>query len=505
MNRRKRCWTDEYLSSIAFKEEARMDYNYTVFSTASHHYLFDGSSCNIFNITDSFFQNHAKLFELYKTGQPVPEELMDDYKQLEAAIGANAMQPVSDKPTEYWFDETEYFQNAQNEIHHLMFGVTEQCNMRCRYCVYGGHYCNERTHSDKKINWETLQQGIRFFWNISKNSQKAVNFYGGEPFLEFENIKRIVAYIESIAQSEDVQYYITTNGTLLDSDIGDWFASHNNVNLFVSLAGAPHHHDMLRVRADGAPTYQTIRKNLLHIREKHEREYKERVNFVFNIFDEIQLKEVDDFMQNELLFDGLVHLPEVTFIDCVADDGYVMSLRDKILKDCDYLYNPLQDYIARLKNGDYENIVVSYYDDKFIRIHRRVANCDKNIITGACRPFAHKLFVDTGGNINFCENFVTPGLLGTVDSGIDWGNTRKLLETYRSERTKTCGKCWQSKMCALCYRDLIRQDGLVDRKFAAEICEVEKNNTREILKEYCTVLENDNTLLDRLDSYIVNT
>ena len=55
------------------------------------------------------------------------------------------------------------------------------------------------------------------------------------------------------------------------------------------------------------------------------------MNFIFNIFSEIQLKEVDDFMQEEPLFRGLAHLPEVTFIDCVADDGYVMGLREKIL------------------------------------------------------------------------------------------------------------------------------------------------------------------------------
>lgn len=68
-----------------------MGYNYTVFSTASHHYLFDGSSCNIFSIDDCFFQNHEKLFELYTNGQPVPEEWMDDYKQLEAAIESSVM------------------------------------------------------------------------------------------------------------------------------------------------------------------------------------------------------------------------------------------------------------------------------------------------------------------------------------------------------------------------------------------------------------------------------
>lgn len=482
-----------------------MGYNYTVFSTASHHYLFDGSSCNIFSIDDCFFQNHEKLFELYTNGQPVPEEWMDDYRQLEAAIESSVMQPASNKAIEYWFDEKEYFHNVQNEICHLMFGVTEQCNMRCRYCVYGGHYCNERTHNDKKINWETLQQGIQFFWDTSKSARKVVNFYGGEPFLEFQNIKRIVDYIESIAQDDEVQYYITTNGILLDSDIGDWFASHNNVNLFVSLAGTPHHHDMLRVRADGTPTYRTIHENLLQILKKHEKEYRERMNFIFNIFSEIQLKEVDDFMQEEPLFRGLAHLPEVTFIDCVADDGYVMGLREKILADCNDSYDPLQDYISRLRKGDLNNIVVSYYDARLLRIHRRVANCDRNIITGACRPFAHKLFVDTEGNIHFCENFTTHNLLGTVNSGINWENTHKLLETYLAERAKTCGKCWQSKLCGLCYRDLLRQDGSVDRKFATEICEVDKDNTREILKEYCTVLENDKTLLDHLDSFIVNT
>ena len=104
---------------------------------------------------------------------------------------------------------------------HLMLGVTEICNMRCRYCVYGGYYKNERIHSNRIMAVETGKYAIDFFLQESGNRELILNFYGGEPFTNFPVIKAVFEYAERKFLS--VKSYITTNGTLLSRDIAEWF------------------------------------------------------------------------------------------------------------------------------------------------------------------------------------------------------------------------------------------------------------------------------------------
>ena len=335
-----------------------MKFNYTIFSTTHHDYLYDGTSCNIFLITPTLKANHRAAFKAYMEGSLVPALLIGDVRDISEAHQTGALLSGSDMPAEYWFDETEYRNSLHDTMHHLMIGVTEQCNMRCRYCVYGGHYPFERVHGDHVMSWDNMKKSIDFFWENSRSKRKIVNFYGGEPFLSFDRIRKAVDYIHSLTPSEDVMVYITTNGTLLNSQVAEWFISHREVNLFVSLAGNPQHHDRLRVFQNGAPSYKHIQENMLRIRQKSEEQYVQRVNFVFNIFDEIQLKEVMDFVKKDEMFRGLKHIPEVTFIDCVADDGTIYKLRNHILKDCDRDYQPLQEYIRCLLAGERENLLV---------------------------------------------------------------------------------------------------------------------------------------------------
>lgn len=81
----------------------------------------------------------------------------------------------------------------------LILNVTEDCNMRCKYCVYSGNYTNNRVHSNiymsetiaKKSVIKYLEQfKIKRKYNIS--SQPIISFFGGEPLLNFELIKNIV-------------------------------------------------------------------------------------------------------------------------------------------------------------------------------------------------------------------------------------------------------------------------------------------------------------------------
>lgn len=84
-------------------------------------------------------------------------------------------------------------------------------------------------------------------------------FYGGEPFLNFPLIKEVVEYVKQI--DNETIFYITTNGTLLNSEIID-FLTENNILITFSLDGFKENHDRNRVYENGRPTFDTIINNI---------------------------------------------------------------------------------------------------------------------------------------------------------------------------------------------------------------------------------------------------
>ena len=172
-----------------------MDFNFVTFQTDSSKYLFDGVSCNIFDVNESLFVNSKEIFENMRSNNMVKDAELTDYSEISKRIEEGFLIPVSNGPFEFWFDIDQYLSELKRGIQHLFIGFTEQCNMRCTYCVYGGHYKNERTHTARFMNFETIKKAIQYFQSIAKDSHRIYNFYGGEPLFDFEALKKAIGSI----------------------------------------------------------------------------------------------------------------------------------------------------------------------------------------------------------------------------------------------------------------------------------------------------------------------
>lgn len=478
-------------------------FKYTLFKTDNAIYFYDGVTSNFLEIDEYFYVNHKPIIDAVEQRENVEindVQLRTHVEEMISCIEEGDLAEISDAGTSYWFDEKKYLQSIENEMCQLMIGVTEKCNMRCRYCVYGGHYESERIHGESNIPETIILKAIDYFFEISKNKNKIVNFYGGEPFVNFAAIERAVHYIESV--DDTVKFYITTNGTLITEKIQNWFLAHPNVDLYVSLAGIPQRHDELRVLKDGMPTFETIKRNLLQLRNRDVSAFKNRVHFIFNIFADVQLMELQEFFDCDELFDGVINIPEVSYIDCYDDDGEIKKIRDSVLRYYDHKVSPIKEYIKRLDAHDLNNIIVNHYDNIFLRIHRR-SNYDANIITGVCRPFAKKMFVDIHGHVHMCENFTNGTVFGDIDQPFAKNKIEDLLKVYKEHRSSMCRQCWASKLCSLCYRDLMDRDGTVNIARAHEVCENEKAGLQKLLRQYCEILEKRPDILDHLYEYTI--
>lgn len=117
--------------------------------------------------------------------------------------------------------------------------VTHNCNLHCVYCY-------QKHDGKSKMSIETAKKSIDWIFSHKPctSSPIEISFIGGEPLLEFPLIKNVVEYVDSFYQKENVMFSATTNGTLLDDNMKDWFAKNKKrFVLCLSLDGAPLSHN----------------------------------------------------------------------------------------------------------------------------------------------------------------------------------------------------------------------------------------------------------------------
>lgn len=141
--------------------------------------------------------------------------------------------------------------------------VTQSCNLRCIYCYGdGGEYGTGGSMEDKTafkaIDWLIKQSGEAKKLNII--------FFGGEPFLNFELMKKVVNYAnKSVAKvGKRIGYSVTTNGTLLDDDKIS-FIKENEIKIIVSIDGPKEIQDKQRPFAGGKGSYDVIMPKILNL------------------------------------------------------------------------------------------------------------------------------------------------------------------------------------------------------------------------------------------------
>jgi sulfatase maturation enzyme AslB (radical SAM superfamily) len=129
----------------------------------------------------------------------------------------------------------------------LTLELTHQCNLACVYCAFGEYYDQKRNSDVESMSFDTAKQAVAHFLS-HKPKEAGIGFYGGEPLLEFDLIKKIVLYAESFAQVNDmdIRFSMTTNGTLLTDERIHFLVQHN-FSVMVSLDGDKESHDRYRV------------------------------------------------------------------------------------------------------------------------------------------------------------------------------------------------------------------------------------------------------------------
>jgi uncharacterized protein len=148
---------------------------------------------------------------------------------------------------------------AQRELRALCLNITYECNMRCIYC-----FTRKRQHQRGSMTMDTAKRAIDFL--MERAPEKAVlqvDFFGGEPLLNFDILMQCTAYARKKAHAgrRQIKFTVTTNGILLDGKVGEYL-NREGFSVILSIDGPPAINDIHRPLMSGQPSWNTIFNNI---------------------------------------------------------------------------------------------------------------------------------------------------------------------------------------------------------------------------------------------------
>ena len=148
-------------------------------------------------------------------------------------------------------------QKTAGVVKALCLHVAHTCNLNCFYCFASqGKYHGDRTI----MSFEVGKQALDFLMaNSGSRRNLEVDFFGGEPLMNFDVVKRLVVYARSVEKEhgKNFRFTLTTNGMLIDDDVID-FANRECANVVLSLDGRKEIHDRFRVDYAGNGSWEKI-------------------------------------------------------------------------------------------------------------------------------------------------------------------------------------------------------------------------------------------------------
>lgn len=325
------------------------------------------------------------------------------------------------------------FKNNSDVIKALCLHVAHTCNLNCSYCFAAqGKYHGEGA----LMSFDVGKQAIDFLVAHSTGrTNLEVDFFGGEPLMDWDVVKQVVAYARSIekAAGKNFRFTLTTNGVLIDEDVIE-FANREMHNVVLSLDGRKEIHDRLRVDYAGNGSYDKIVPKFQQLVESRKGEgYYMRGTFTHANPDFTQ----DVLHMADLGFTELSMEPVV----CAPDDPNALTPADLeiVMEQYEILATEM---LAREKAGKgftfYHYILDLQHGPC---IYKRISGCGSGTEYMAVTPW---------GDLYPCHQFVGEQAyhLGNIWDGVTNPKAQDEFRSCNVYARPDCDDCWAKMYCA---------------------------------------------------------
>jgi len=388
---------------------------------------------------------------------------------------------------------------VNNYLSMIQLELTENCNLRCGYCIYNDFYKEKRNYANVDMTEETAKKAIDYLKNHSKKKDRVgISFYGGEPLLKYGLMKKIVDYAKEQINKE-VSFSVTTNGTLIDDKIAT-FLSSENFSILVSLDGPEDIHDAWRKDIKKRGSFQRTLRGLCKLHKSFENKLQKLgLSMVYAPpFGKEKVERIANFIiSNDCIPDGIminITYPSIGTIpadynpdNSLYDNSLIEWIREEYSKN--YIDNKKLNPIAKVIE---KSLAILLQRPVFDIPMKKIP------LNGCCTPGVRKLYINARGEIELCERVNKAPKLGNIYDGLNFDVIRKVyLHDYAEKSIKDCSKCWSARLCNLCYQHTFTNEEInIEKK--RKYCNSLKQSKLEELKFYCSLLEGGKASLNYL-------
>ena len=385
------------------------------------------------------------IIAMYKahTEDEIVNEILKNYGHLEDVTREDILACIEDVKslesagklfTEDKFETLAYnYKNKSNVIKAMCLHIAHSCNLNCSYCFASqGKYQGERAIMSYEV-------GKRAFDFLIENSgtrrNLEVDFFGGEPLMNWNVVKKLVAYARSIEKehNKNFRFTLTTNGMLIDDEVID-FLNEEMSNVVLSLDGRPEVHDRFRKDYAGRGSYETIVPKFKRLVEaRGGKNYYVRGTFTH---------ENTDFTND------ILHMADLGFTElsmepvvCPPGDPYALTEEDlpKLFEQYEIL---AKEMIKRKREG--RGFTFYHY-----MLDLKNGPCIYKRITG-CGSGTEYVSVTPWGELYPCHQFVGDEKysLGNIWDGIKNTEIQDEFRSCNAYAREECRDCWAKLYCS---------------------------------------------------------
>lgn len=350
-------------------------------------------------------------------------------------------------------------------LRQLLFEVTDGCNLKCHYCGYGELYNNYDERHSNKLSFEKVKHTIDYMvdlwksaYNMSYNNVVDISFYGGEPTLNMDLIKKTISYLDEKKVAGLVfTYRMTTNTMLLDLYMD--YLVEKEFNLLISLDGYEYSNSYRETKG-GKNSFSKVYKNACLLRDTYPDYFDKHVEFNAVLHDRNNYEAVYLFIKN--------NFNKTPLISELNDKG----LRSDKIEEFKRMYRDItegqrelyeknditgvdEDIFIKAENSEFRSLLHGYTGNMYKSLNDLLRNRieTSRIPSGTCMAFNKKFFLTVNGKVLPCEKVGQENPLGFVTEdgvSIDFEQISSFYDEMYIPLLKLCKQCYHHDNCAQC-------------------------------------------------------
>ena len=389
------------------------------------------------HVVDELMYAVIGLYEEH-TPQQIIEKLRDTFEEADVLEALDEIEQLKKDELLFTPDEYEDYiedisKNRQTVVKALCLHIAHDCNLACKYCfAEEGEYHGKR----ELMSYEVGKAALDFLIaGLGNRHNLEVDFFGGEPTLNFQVVKDLVAYGRSQEKAHDkkFRFTLTTNGVLLNDEIME-FANQEMDNVVLSIDGRKDVHDFMRPFPNGSGSYDIVVPKYQKFADSRDQmRYYVRGTFTHHNLD----------FAKDVLHLADLGFKQISVEPVVAPDDADYAIREEDLPQLFEEYDQLaKEIIKRKKNGQEFNFF-------HFMIDLEGGPCVAKRLSG-CASGTEYLAVTPWGDLYPCHQFVgnEKFYLGNVFEGVKHPEICQEFKSCNVYSKEKCRKCFARFYCS---------------------------------------------------------